>query len=173
MSEKKKKKSKKMSADQKKIVGLEQKVEEMNINLDNQNEKFIKLLAEFDNFQRRTITEKEAQKKFQSLDIVKDLLPAIDDLDRTVKSDEFISNKNFLDPIVMIKSKIENTLKKHSVESFDSFDKKFDPSLHEALLEQESDIVKKGLILEEFEKGYKYYDKVIRHAKVVVSKGKK
>ena len=77
-----------------------------------------------------------------------------------------------LDAIQMIKSKIESVLSKHSIKSFKSLDTNFDPNLHEALLEQNSDSFKKGKIMEEYEKGYKYHDKVIRHAKVVVSKGK-
>ena len=55
---------------------------------------------------------------------------------------------------------------------FESLDVDFDPNLHEALLEQNSDSFNKGKIMNEYEKGYKYHDKIIRHAKVVVSKGK-
>ena len=72
----------------------------------------------------------------------------------------------------MIESKIEKILERHSIRSFKSLDSDFDPNLHEALLEQSSDSFKKGKIMEEYEKGYKYHDKIIRHAKVVVSKGK-
>ena len=134
------------------------------------NEKNVKLLAEFDNFQRRTLDEKENMKKFQNLDFVKDFLPAIDDLDRVIEFDEIQDNNSMLEAIKMIKTKIDKILNQYSIKSFESLDVDFNPNLHEALLEQNSDSFKKGKIMNEYEKGYKYHDKIIRHAKVVVSK---
>jgi len=72
----------------------------------------------------------------------------------------------------MINSKIGSILSKYRISKIDSLDKEFNPSHHEALLQQESD-KEVGIIIEEYEKGYLYDDKIIRHAKVVVSKGKK
>ena len=83
--------------------------------------------------------------------------------------DEVQGNDSMIEAVKMIKSKIDKILNKHSILSFKSLDTDFDPNLHEALLEQNSDSYKKGKIMEEYEKGYKYHDKVIRHAKVVVS----
>ena len=71
----------------------------------------------------------------------------------------------------MIDSKIHNILTKYSIKKIDSIDEEFNPSFHEALLQKESN-KKDGKIIEEYEKGYLYHDKIIRHAKVVVSKGK-
>ena len=136
------------------------------------NDKNVKLLAEFDNFQRRTLDEKGKMRKFQNLDVARDLLPAIDDLNRVVEFDQIDSNNSMHEAIKMLQSKIQNILRKYSINCFDSLDTEFDPNLHEALLEQNSDSFKKGKIMEEYEKGYKYHDKIIRHAKVVVSKGK-
>ena len=73
----------------------------------------------------------------------------------------------------LISSKIESILKKYSIIKITSINKEFDPKLHEALLEQNSNKFKKGRIIEEYESGYSYHDKIIRHAKVIVSKGKK
>ena len=171
MPAKKKTLKKKTTANSKKLAELEKKNEELELSLNQLNEKYIKLLAEFDNYQRRTIQEKDKQRKFQSMDIIKDLLPVFDDIGRTIDSDDFKSEKKYLDPINMINSKIENTLKKHSISCFHSKGEAFDPMLHEALLDQESDL-DKGIIINEYEAGYKYHDKIIRHAKVVVSKGK-
>jgi molecular chaperone GrpE len=118
------------------------------------------------------LDEKGKMRKFQNLDVARDLLPAIDDLNRVVEFDQIDSNNSMHEAIKMLQSKIQNILSKHSINCFDSLDTKFDPNLHEALLEQNSDSFKKGKIMEEYEKGYKYHDKIIRHAKVVVSKGK-
>ena len=172
MVNKKKNTTKKKSSINKILEEKKLNIKELNKQIDSLNEKNMKLLAEFDNFQRRTIDEKERMRQFQSLDIVKDLLPAIDDLGRALEFDEIESNKSMLEALKMIKSKIEKILDNHSIRSFKSLDTDFDPNLHEALWEQSSDSFKKGKIMEEYEKGYKYHDKIIRHAKVVVSKGK-
>ena len=138
----------------------------------NLNEKNVKLLAEFDNFQRRTYNEKEQIKKYQSLDIIKDLLPSIDDIERIINFSNVKKDDSTIEAIKMVNSKIESTLKKHFIVKFESSAKTFDPHFHEALLEQNSDSVKVGKIIEEFEKGYMYHKRILRHAKVVVSKGK-
>ena len=147
-------------------------IKELKEEINNLNEKNVKLLAEFDNFQRRTFEEKEKIKKYQSLDIIKDLLPAIDDINRSIEFYNIENNNSVVEAISMISSKIESVLTKHSIQRFESLDTNFDPNLHEALLEVNSNTFKKGKIMKEYEKGYMYHDKIVRHAKVVVSKGK-
>ena len=171
MTNKKKSSSKKDSVKNKKIEE-NIKIKALSKEVNDLNEKNIKLLAEFDNFQRRTLDEKEKMRKFKSLDIAKDFLPAIDDLNRVVEFNETEGDNSIHEAVKMLQSKIQNILSKHAINSFDSLDTQFDPNLHEALLEQNSDSFNKGKIMEEYEKGYKYHDKIIRHAKVVVSKGK-
>ena len=172
MVNKKKNITKKESSNKKILDENKKLIKQLTEEKDALNEKNIRLLAEFDNFQRRTLDEKEKMRKFQNLDIVKDFLPAIDDLDRAIDFDEVQGNDSMIEAVKMIKSKIDKILNKHSIVSFKSLDTDFNPNLHEALLEQNSDSYKKGKIMEEYEKGYKYHDKVIRHAKVVISKGK-
>ena len=146
------------------------------INLSKQRN--IKLLAEFDNFQRRTFKEKENMEKYQGYDVIKELLPVIDDLNRAASFNESQQSmigdniKSMIDAIEMLDSKMRGVLEKFDIKSFDSINMKFDPNIHEALLEQSSNSVEKGKIIEEFEKGYMYNDKILRHAKVVVSKVK-
>ena len=171
MTNKKKSSSKKDSVKNKKIE-KNVKIKALGKEVSDLNEKNIKLLAEFDNFQRRTLDEKEKMRKFKSLDIAKDFLPAIDDLNRAVEFNATEGDNSMHEAVKMLQSKIQNILSKHGINSFDSLDTEFDPNLHEALLEQNSDSFNKGKIMEEYEKGYKYHDKIIRHAKVVVSKGK-
>ena len=168
----KKKNTTKKSKTNKLLDDKKNEIKNLQDEINSLNEKNIKLLAEFDNFQRRTLDEKENMKKFQNLDFVKDFLPAIDDLDRVVEFDEIQDSNSMLEAIKMIKTKIDKILNKYSIKSFESLDADFDPNLHEALLEQNSDSFNKGKIMDEYEKGYKYHDKIIRHAKVVVSKGK-
>ena len=173
MTNKKNKNSTKKNQSSNKILeGKKIEVETLSKEVAVLNEKNIKLLAEFDNFQRRTLDEKDKMRKFQNLDIAKDILPVIDDLDRASDFKEIENDNSILEAVEMIKSKMNKVLDKYSIKSFKSLNTDFDPNLHEALLEQNSDSFKKGIIMEEYEKGYKYHDRVIRHAKVVVSKGK-
>jgi len=99
------------------------------------------------------------------------LLPAFDDINRALEY-ENADNKSIFEATQLIHSKIEKILGKYSIIKIKSLEEDFDPTLHEALLEQESDNIEKGKIIDEYESGYKYHDKIIRHAKVVVSKGK-
>jgi len=147
-------------------------IKELKAELDTLKDKNIKLLAEFDNFQRRTLIEKDKLKKYDGYNFVKDILPVFDDIDRTLEHKDEIDSNSILEAIAMINSKIGSILSKHTISKIDSLDKEFNPSYHEALLQQESD-KEEGMIIEEYEKGYLYDDKIIRHAKVVVSKGKK
>ena len=146
-------------------------VKELNKEIESLKDKNVKLLAEFDNFQRRSFNEKEASRKYQGVDIIKDLLPAFDDINRTLEH-ENADNESIFKATQLIHSKIEKILEKYSIIKIKSLGENFDPTLHEALLEQESNAIEEGKIIEEYESGYKYHDKIIRHAKVVVSKGK-
>ena len=147
-------------------------IKELRAELDILKDKNIKLLAEFDNFQRRTLIEKDKLKKYDGYNLVKDILPVFDDIDRTLEHKDEINSNSILEAITMINSKIGSILSKYKISKINSLDKEFNPNYHEALLQQESD-KEEGIIIEEYEKGYLYDDKIIRHAKVVVSKGKK
>ena len=146
-------------------------IKELNKEIESLKDKNVKLLAEFDNFQRRSFNEKEASRKYQGIDIVKDLLPAFDDINRAIEH-KGADNESIFKATELIHSKIEKILGKYSIIRIKSLGEGFDPTLHEASLEKDSDDIEEGKIIEEYESGYKYYDRIIRHAKVVVSKGK-
>ena len=146
-------------------------IKELNKEIELLKDKNVKLLAEFDNFQRRSFNEKEASRKYQGIGIVKDLLPAFDDINRAIEHKD-ADNESIFKATELIHSKIEKILGKYSIIRIKSLGEDFDPTLHEALLEKDSADIEEGKIIEEYESGYKYYDRIIRHAKVVVSKGK-
>ncbi len=156
---------------------LKTQIEELNVELENiKNEvesykdKNVRLLAEFDNYKRRTINERKNLTKFAGESLVKDLLPVLDDFSRTI--DSIKEDGPVKDGVNLVKSKLEKTLEENGIKAFDSIGNEFDPELHEALMSQESEDKEEGIILNEFEKGYKFHDKILRHAKVVVSKAK-
>jgi molecular chaperone GrpE len=134
------------------------------------NDKYLRLYAEFDNFRRRTIKEREDARKTEGKDVIVSLLPVLDDFDRALRS---MQNATDLAPVKegveLIQQKLKNTLTQKGLKEMESIGKPFDPELHEAITNipapnEES----KGKVLDEMEKGYFLNDKVARFAKVIV-----
>lgn len=131
-------------------------------------DQFLRKAAEFDNFKRRMETEMGLIVRFANEELLQTILPVVDDLERSLKSAD---NKEsaFYKGIELIHQKIHKALQKQNVRSFDTVGKEFDVHYHDALLQVPRKDVPPHIILEEVEKGYLYHDKVLRHAKVVVS----
>jgi len=133
------------------------------------SEKNVRLLAEFDNYRRRTKDERVKIIKYAGEDLAKSILPILDDLNRTLDANEETNTKTILEGLKLIVNKMDGALEDHGVSAFDSLGEDFDSNLHEALMSEKSN-KGKDVIVKEFEKGYKMNDKILRHAKVVVSK---
>ena len=148
---------------------LENKIAEQAEEIERKSDKNIRLLAEFNNYKRRTQEERSRLFKYAGEELAKAILPILDDLHRTLESDEKGKAGTILEGIELIVAKLDRTLEGQGIVPFDSVGQDFNAELHEALMSEESE---KGenIILREFEKGYKYSDKILRHAKVVVSK---
>ena len=148
---------------------LETQVAEQAEELEKKSDKNVRLLAEFDNYKRRTQEERSQLFKYAGEELAKAILPILDDLHRTLESDGKGKARTILEGIELIVVKLDKTLEDQGIVPFDSAGQDFNAELHEALMSEESD---KGenVILREFEKGYMYNDKILRHAKVVVSK---
>ena len=152
-----------------KIEVLKSELVEQSEELERKSDKNVRLLAEFDNYKRRTQEERTKIFKYAGEELAKAILPILDDLHRTLESDGKGKARSILEGIELIIAKLDKTLEDQGIVPFDSVGQDFDPELHEALMSEKSD---KGdnVILKEFEKGYKYNDKILRHSKVVVSK---
>ena len=148
---------------------LKSELAEQSAELERKSDKNVRLLAEFDNYKRRTQEERTKLFKYAGEELAKAILPILDDLHRTLESDGKGKARTILEGIELIVAKLDRTLEDQGIVPFDSVGQDFNPELHEALMSEESE---KGenVILREFEKGYKYSDKILRHAKVVVSK---
>ena len=133
------------------------------------SDKNIRLLAEFDNYKRRTQEERGNLLKYGGEGLAKALLPILDDLHRTLETDGKTKARTIQEGVELIMSKLDKTLEEQGIVVFDAVGQDFDPELHEALLSEKSD-KEDNIILKEFEKGYRYNDKILRHTKVVVSK---
>ena len=164
-----KKKTKKVVKKTKKTSkNLKENIKELELEVKDLKNKNIRLLAEFDNYKKRNLEERRKILQYDGKDFIVSVLPVLDDLDRTLSIKELKKSDNIYSGIKMIIDKINKILDDKGVKSYKSVGEAFDTSVHEALMMKKSN-KKSGLVLEEFEKGYLYHDKVIRHAKVIVS----
>ena len=140
--------------------------------LNDSKDKNLRLLAEFENFKKRSEQNISESYNRSIKEIVLSFLPVVDDIERIIDNKSTDDSKILIDSILMTKNKIIKILDKYSITSFESLGQNFNPDSHEAIMAQDSP-EKSNTIITEFEKGYKLKDEIIRHAKVIVSKGKK
>ncbi len=131
---------------------------------------YLRLAAEVDNFKKRTIRETGQNVLFANAELMKTILPVIDDLERSLKYSGETTTDEFRTGVGLIHKKLLSALMGAGLEAMDAVGKPFDVDEHDALLQMEKEGVDPGVVLEEHEKGYRLHGKVIRHAKVVVSK---
>lgn len=132
-------------------------------------DKYLRLVAEFDNYRKRTLREKMDLIASGGEDVIKSLLTVMDDIDRALDA---MSKSNDIDSIrqgiVLIHQKLLETLQAKGVEEITAIGRELDTDLHEAVAKFPVSDEKKGKIIDVVQKGYKLKDKVVRFAKVVV-----
>lgn len=158
-----KKKSKKLDT---KIAELEKKLTEADIAAAEQNDKYMRLAAEYDNFRKRSAKEKEGIYSDAYADALKNILPIIDNLERAVGVEEADAVKKGLE--MTLKGAAE-ALEKMGIEAFGESGDVFDPNIHNAMMMVDDEARKEGEIVTVFQKGYRKGDKIIRYAMVTVA----
>jgi molecular chaperone GrpE len=133
------------------------------------HERLLRSAAEFENFKKRALKEKEDTQKFGSERLLKDFLPVMDNLERALDHAEQHDLKQVIEGVRLVQKLFESTLVKHGVTGFSAVGQPFDPSLHEALMQRESD-QPPNTVVSEMARGYKLHDRLVRPAAVVVSK---
>ncbi|MBE7037317.1 MAG: nucleotide exchange factor GrpE [Ruminococcaceae bacterium] len=132
------------------------------------NDRYLRLLAEYDNFKKRTLREKEAIYVDSALDTISLLLPVIDNLQRAL--DSFTDKENdFYKGFEMVYKQTQEIFTKMGVSEIKALGEEFDPELHNAVMHIEDENVTENTIVEEFQKGYMYKEKVIRYSMVKVA----
>jgi len=166
------KKTKKNQAEKKtadKVSKRKKISKDIELELKTLQDKHLRLKAEFDNFRRRKSEEISRLLQYDGENVIKGFLPILDDLDRMINTGE-ISEESLRDGIAMVNSKIQKYFESLDIVTFGEKGEKMDPDLHDAMLTQEDKDSEVDVILDVFEKGYTYREKVIRHAKVIVNK---
>ncbi len=149
---------------------LAQKVKTLEVEIQEQKDKYLRLFAEFDNYRRRTAKEKLEISSLASSNIILKLLPIIDDFERAQTAFEKKEDlASFREGMLLIADKLGKMLEKEGVKKIDSLHKDFDTDEHEAITRIPAPSKKlKGKVVDTIEHGYKLNDKIIRYAKVVV-----
>jgi len=135
-------------------------------------DRLVRTQAELVNYRRRTQNELEQFRKYEGLNLVRDLLPALDNLQRATDAAAKASDvENLRKGVEMVAQQVMETLRRYQVDIIAAQGEAFDPNLHEAVVQQPSEDVPAMHVLAEVETGYKMQDRIVRPAKVVVSTG--
>lgn len=129
-----------------------------------------RIQADFENYKKRTQKEKEEFANYANTDLILQILPILDNFRLATKHlPQDLKDNNWAQGVLQIEKQLEQIIKDMGLEEIKSVGEKFDSNSHDAVEEVESE-EEKGIITEEVQKGYKLKDKIIRHAKVKVSK---
>ena len=132
-----------------------------------QNDRFLRLAADFDNYRKRTAQENERRGAAQKEAVLRELLPVIDNLERALLSSA--SADQLREGVQMTLQQLQQLLRRHGLEPEESLGRPFDPNRHEALRTAHDPSRPPGVVLEVFERGYRRGNDVFRPARVVVN----
>jgi molecular chaperone GrpE len=146
------------------------KITELEAKLEEADNRYLRLQADFDNFRRRSRLDLEASAKYRAQSLITDLLPAIDNFDRALKMGADSEHaQSLLQGMEMVYRSILDALKKEGVEPIEAVGKEFDPNLHQAVMQDNDENFGSNIVVEEFQKGYMLKDRVIRPSMVKVN----
>jgi molecular chaperone GrpE len=152
-------------------VDMAAALEEAINKLQESEDKILRLAADFENSKKRLERERETSLKYAEENILKELLPGIDNIERAMdQGKEANSMESLLEGVELTRNGLLATLEKYGVKAIDSTGQPFDPNIHEALAMEESDEIEPNMVLREFQKGYFYKERLLRPSKVIVSK---
>ncbi|MFB3117763.1 MAG: nucleotide exchange factor GrpE [Myxococcota bacterium] len=150
-----------------------EEIERMAGQLVENRDKYVRLLADFDNFRRRAHKDREDVIRYGHENLVKDLLSTVDNLDRAIEHAQQSDDgdlASLLKGVELVQRELYAVLGKHEVQVIDAEGCPFDPTLHEAMSQVQDDSVPANSVIEVLEKGYRLRDRLLRPARVVVAK---
>lgn len=135
-------------------------------------DRYARAMADFDNFRKRTVRDREDLVKFAAKDVIKDVLATVDNLARALDGAKDRADDPFVKGVQLVYDGLLKTLADHGATPLDSVGEPFDTNYHEALTSLPSEDVEEGVVMNEVQRGWLLHGKPLRPAKVVVSKGK-
>ena len=151
------------------IVELENRAAKAEENWD----RLVRTTADFDNFKKRAAREKIESAQYASASLLQKLLPVLDNFEMALAAAQAAKeakNDSLQSGVAMIQSQLKSVLTESGLEEVDATGKPFDPNFHEAVSEQESADVVEGNVLQQLRKGYKFKERLLRPATVIVAK---
>ena len=148
----------------------DEEIQQLQLKANENEEKYLRLYAEFENYKRRIQKENETNKTYQSQRVLTDILPTIDNIERALQiegDDE--SFKSLQKGVQMVHESLLRALKDNGLEEIESEGQAFDPNFHQAVVQDDNPDFKSGDITQELQKGYKLKDRVLRPSMVKVN----
>ena len=148
----------------------DEKIQELEKLANDNEEKYLRLYAEFENYKRRIQNENQINKTYQAQGVLTDILPSIDNIERALQiegDDE--SFKSLQKGVQMVHESLLRALKDNGLEEIQAEGQEFDPNLHQAVVQDDNPDFKSGEITQELQKGYKLKDRVLRPSMVKVN----
>jgi len=137
------------------------------------NERYLRLAADFDNFRKRALKDREEAHHFGHQNLVKDLLPSVDNLERALehaREPGGAATPGMLEGVELVLRELHAVLAKHGVEAIDALGQPFDPAVHEAMAQVPDATRPPNTVVEVFQRGYQLRGRLLRPARVVVSR---
>jgi molecular chaperone GrpE len=137
---------------------------------DDYYDRWLRKSAEFDNYRRRIDRERREQADKAVVDLLQELLLVVDDFDRALEVEPGEAGNQYRKGVELIRTKLNDLLRKHGVKPFEALGADFDPNLHQAVLHESSPDHREGEVIGELRKGYMIGDRLLRPAMVKVAK---
>ncbi|WP_099361969.1 nucleotide exchange factor GrpE [Fredinandcohnia onubensis] len=147
-----------------------EKIAELEAKLEEAESRILRQVADFENFKRRSRLDQETAATYRSQSLVTDLLPALDNFERALQIEATNDQaKSLMQGVEMVYRSIIDALKKEGVEAIEAVGTQFDPNVHQAVMQVSEPDTESNVVLEEFQKGYKLKDRVLRPSMVKVN----
>ena len=149
-------------------------VAELQRQRDEYYDRLLRKTAEFDNYRKRIERERQAQAESAAADVLKELLPLVDDLERALKAESAEGTDAYRRGVELILKRLEDILRRRGVRTIEALGADFDPNYHQAVAYEpapEKDARRDGEVIEEFGRGYMLGDRLLRPSMVKVAKG--
>jgi len=154
------------------VEDLKKRLEDQKHLAQDNYEKFLRAYADLENYKKRVEKERADTLKYGNEELMRDLLPFIDNLERAIEHATSETNNNpqaLIEGVQLTLKDLRTALEKHGLKAIESVGKPFDPSLHEAMMQVESEAHDPQIVVEEFQKGYLIRDRLLRPARVSVA----
>ena len=158
------------SKEDSKEIDYSTEIQTLTSKLEEADNRYLRLQADFDNFRRRTRLDIEAGEKYRAQKLAIELLPALDNFERALNIEaDNEQSKSLLQGMEMVYRGLVEALKNEGVEAIEAVGKEFDPNFHQAVMTGEDENYGSNIVIEEFQKGYMLKDRVIRPSMVKVN----